>query len=221
MTSPKDSSFLDREKFFPAIRNLIFGGHMKQSQVDGISLILDTWEASDFDDLRWLAYMLGTTYHETAATMQPIHEYGSVAYFTSMYDVNGRRPSVAKSMGNTAPGDGAKYCGRGFVQLTWKINYQHAGELLGVDLVNQPDLAMQPDIAAKIMFEGMTKEKIVFEDHSHVGDGQADFNFTGRTLEQYFNDDTEDWVNARRIINGTDHAVMIADTAKKFYEALS
>lgn len=72
----------------------------------------------------------------------------------------------------------------------------------------------RPDVAAKIMFGGMTAAEIVFEDKA------SDFSFTGKTLEDYFNETTEDWINARRIINGTDHAVMIAETAKDFYAAL-
>lgn len=213
-----DGKKIDRAKLFPLIRNNVFHGHFKQSQVDGINIILDEWDLSKFSDLRWLAYMLGTDYHETGATMQPIHEYGDVAYFMRMYDVNGRRPDTARKMGNINPGDGPKYCGRGFVQLTWQINYKRAGELLRVDLVNHPDLAMQPDIAAKIMFEGMTRADIIFED-STIGDGN--FSFTGRTLEDYFNATTEDYFNARRIINALDHAQMIADTARDFRAALA
>lgn len=211
------TAFVDREKLFAGIRRAVFNGRFSQKQVDGINHIVDAWDKSVFDDLRWLAYMLGTAYHETAATMRPIKEYGSVAYFTGMYDVRGRRPDTARKMGNTKPGDGARYCGRGYVQLTWKSNYAAAGKLLGIDLVANPDLAMDPDIAAKIMFEGMTRADIIFED-STTGDG--DFSFTGRTLEQYFHDTTEDWIGARRIINGTDHAAMIAATARLFNDAL-
>lgn len=206
-----------RAAFFPAVRNSVFHGHLDQSQVDGMNVILDTWDASKFDDLRWLAYMFGTAYHETGATMQPIHEYGSDAYFTRMYDVKGKRPGVAIQMGNNVPGDGIKYCGRGFVQLTWKINYQRAGVLLNLPLVEKPDLAMQPDIAAKIMFEGMTREDMIFEDKSS---GNPSFSFTGRTLEQFFRGLRADWIGARSIINGSDHAFMIAETAKDFFSAL-
>ena len=208
---------VNREKLFASVRHSVFGGRLRQAQVDGINIVLATWDASAFEDLRWLAYMLGTDYHETAATMQPIKEYGNVAYFTHLYDVRGKRPDVARRMGNTAPGDGPKYCGRGFVQLTWKNNYARAGELLGIDLVGQPDLAMKADVAAKIMFEGMTDAAIIFEDQASADPA---FSFTGKTLEDYFNGQTEDWINARRIINGTDHAVMIAETAKEFYGAL-
>ena len=55
----------------------MFNGLETYHQVDGMNYILDTWEdAPPSDDLRWLAYALATTYHETAATMLPIAEYG-------------------------------------------------------------------------------------------------------------------------------------------------
>lgn len=208
---------VNREKFFTSVRHTVFPGRLTQTQVDGMNAILDAWDKSAFDDLRWLAYMLGTAYHETAATMKPIREYGNYDYFERMYGPNGKRPNTARQMGNTNSGDGAKFCGRGYVQLTWANNYIRAGDIVGVDLVNNPDLAMQPDIAAKIMFAGMTDAVIVFENFHD----ENYFSFTGRTLEDYFNDTTEDWYNARRIINGTDHAAMIAETAKDFHAALA
>lgn len=210
---------INRAKFFNHVRGAVFHGHMTQKQVDGMNTILDAWESDKrMTDYRWLAYMLGTAYHETAATMQPIKEYGSTAYFTRNYDVMGRRPDVARRMGNTEPGDGPRYCGRGYDQLTWKINYLKGGQEIGLGtaLVENPDLAMEPGIAARLMFEGMTRRDIEYEDHTASGK----WTFTGRALEDYFNDTTEDWEGARRIINGTDHAAMIADTARDFYDAI-
>jgi putative chitinase len=207
---------IDAEHFFPSVRATVFH-KITQSQVDGMNIILAAWAETDFEDLNWLAYMLGTAYHETGATMQPIRERGGPDYFRVMYDVQGKRPAVARAMGNTHPGDGAKYCGRGFVQITWHNNYLKAGVLLGIDLVNNPDMAMVPEVAVKIMFEGMTRSDIVFENHQHTG---PDFNFTGRTLEDYFTRSRADWVGARHIINGSDHAAMIAATAQDFRAAL-
>jgi hypothetical protein len=198
---------IDRAAFFTAVRDNTFSGHLTQSQVDGMNTIIDAWEQSGFDDLRWLAYMLGTAYHETARTMQPIHEFGGDAYFTRMYDITGERPEMAQQMGNTESGDGIKYCGRGFVQLTWKNNYQKMGAVLGQDLVGNPDLAMQPAIASKIMIVGMTA--------THLAN-----TFSGVNLQRYFNDSSDDWVAARHIINGQDHAQEIADTAQDFGVAL-
>lgn len=199
---------IDREKFFDSVRKHLFNGTLSQSQVDGISIILDTWEESGLTDLRWLAYMLSTAFLETGRTMQPIREWGGDDYHTRLYDIMGDNPDRARSMGNTEPGDGIRYCGRGFVQLTWKSNYQKMSKFVGVNLVADPDAAMEPNIAAKVMFEGMTKGE------SSVGD------FTGVALENYFNDAKEDWVNARRIINGTDKAEEFAANGRKFHKAL-
>lgn len=191
---------LDREFFFSQIKKEKLFTTIKQNQLDGINYILDCWEKSGLRDLRWLAYMLATAYHETAYTMQPIEEYGK----------GKGRPYGAKIKMN-----GSKYThpdkiyyGRGYVQLTWYENYDKMGRILGVDLLHKPELALKQDIAAKIMLEGMTLGV------SAKGD------FTGKALEDYFNGKTEDWVNARRIINGKDKAEKIAAEGKKFYASL-
>lgn len=94
--------------------------------------------------------------------------------------------------------------GRGYVQLTWEANYrkfrQRVLDLFGADIIAKPDDAMRPDVAAFIMFAGM------------IG-GE----FTGKKLADYFNDSKTDWLNARRIINGTDRAAEIAAISKQFY----
>ena len=73
------------------------------------------------------------------------------------------------------------------------------GRLLGVNLLKNPELALEPKIAAKIMVEGMTRGS------SSVGD------FTGKCLEQFFTPTLENPKGARTIINGTDKAKEIAD----------
>ena len=85
------------------------------------------------------------------------HESGN---FTHLEELGGKNylakydptvsPAKAKSLGNTQAGDGAKYKGRGFIQITGKANYASAGQALGMDLVNNPELAAKPDVAAKI-----------------------------------------------------------------------
>jgi predicted chitinase len=74
----------------------------------------------------------------------PINEYGGNSYFTKMYE--GR-----KDLGNTQPGDGARYHGRGYIQLTGRANYRAYGEKLGLPLERNPDLALRPDVAARIL----------------------------------------------------------------------
>jgi hypothetical protein len=196
---------INRQFFYEMVRAHPFGGKLSGSQVAGMNALLDTWEAEhDRKDDRWLAYMLATAFHETAMTMQPIRERGGAAYCNRLYGIDGDNPARAKKNGNTAAGDGFKYCGRGFVQLTWKNNYQLMCGPAGCDLVADPDAAMQTDVAAKVMFYGMEKGS-----------------FTGRKLVDYFNPDTADWTNARRIINGLDRAPLIASYGKAFYAAIS
>jgi hypothetical protein len=197
---------IDRGKLFSSIRVSVFGGRFEQPQVDGINFILDAWEASNSTDLRWLGYMLGTTYAETAHTMQPVHEYGGDAYFKRRYDIEGENPELARRLGNVNPGDGVKFAGRGFVQLTGRTNYEKMTRLTGIDLVGAPDRAMEPAVAAVIMIHGMT--------------GEPGDTFSGVNLQRYFNDTDEDWDGARRIINGSDHAAMIAGYAKAFHDGL-
>jgi len=94
-----------------------------------------------------LAQFLAQCAHETG-DFAHLEELGGNRYL-AQYDptVN---PAKAKALGNTQAGDGAKYKGRGFIQITGKANYTKAGQALGIDLVNNPDLAAKPDVAAKI-----------------------------------------------------------------------
>jgi len=196
----------NRKAFFQQIRNSLFH-RLSQSQVDGIGHLLTAWE-EDYSQhpLQFLAYCLATTYHETARTMQPIRERGGKSYFNRYDPVlanTASRRRRAKKHGNTMRGDGYKYRGRGDVQLTWGDNYYRAGQALGIDLVNNPDLALQPDIAAKIMYEGMINGW-----------------FTGKTLANYIKPKRTNYHDSRRIINGTDCAALIAGYAKEFEFAL-
>ncbi len=190
--------------FFDQLRTGILGPVLTAQEVDGCGAILHAMEDCG---LAYTAYALATAYHETASTMLPIREYGGSTYFTRMYDVGGARPQKAIAMGNTSPGDGPKYCGRGYVQLTWKNNYKLAGDKLGVDLVSYPDKAMEPDIAAKIMRIGM-------EDGWFTGRKFSSYlPFAGPAVRPQF-------IEARRIINGTDKSSQIADHAIAFQRAL-
>lgn len=181
---------IDRDKFFGRVRVNPFGNALHQGQVDGCNAILDAWEARhDMTDRRWLAYMLATAKWETAHTMQPIEEYG-----------RGR----GRAYGELDAATGQTYYGRGYVQLTWKPNYAKMAALTGVDLVNHPELALEPKIAALIMFEGMKGGL-----------------FTGVGLGRYFSATADDPVNARRIINGSDKAEEIAAIHAAFLQGVA
>ncbi len=198
---------LNRKFFFDQVRLHLFDGRLRKSQVDGLTTLLDAWEAKHAaKDDRWLAYLLATAHHETDRTMQPISEYGGPKYFTRQYDPppGGLRPKVARELGNDAAGDGAKYHGRGYVQLTGKRNYGDWKRRLGEDLLANPELAKRTDIAARILIEGAIRGT-----------------FTGRKLGDYFGPGKEDWSNARRIINKLDKAELTKGYARKYYAALS
>jgi putative chitinase len=181
---------IDRDRFFAEARRAAFGGSMTQGQVDGCNAILDAWESrGDMTDRRWIAYMLATAKWETDRTMQPVEE----AYYL------GSRADGYRRTLRYFP-----YYGRGYVQLTWESNYRKLGALLGVDLLGHPELALDPKIAALVMFEGMKGGL-----------------FTGVGLPRYFNANIDAPVAARQIINGLDHAYDVAAIHRAFLEALS
>jgi len=167
---------IDRKRFFDGVRAGPFPGKLTAQQVDGLTRILDEWDRRKLSDLRFLAYMLATVYHETAHTMQPVREMGGERYLRSK-----------------------KYypwVGEGLVQVTWEANARKFGAKKPGDLLTWP-------IALVALFDGMLKGM-----------------FTGKKLADYFTKTTSDWRNARRIINGTDRADLIAGYAKQFHADL-
>lgn len=101
------------------------------------------------------AAIMAQCYVESAG-FTTLREYGSPDYFRK-YDPDRRKDAAAN--GNTQIGDGAKYKGRGFIQLTWKNNYQRAGKFIGQDLVSNPEAAEQKETAAKLALWYFQKER--------------------------------------------------------------
>lgn len=128
MTTETFGRALNRASFFATVRSAF--GPLKQGQVDGFNNILDEWERRGGGDDRHLAYMLTTVWHETAAAMQPVREYGGEAYLRSK-----------------------KYypwVGEGLVQVTWEENHRKFGATKPGQLLTWP-------IALKALFNGMNK----------------------------------------------------------------
>lgn len=204
--------------FFASIRaaDAVFAGRLTQEQVEGCQADLSA--GAGVLPLAWMAYCLATDYHESGHTMQPVRERGSgdkdgdgLDDYLERYDTG----KLAAALGNTpeADGDGVTYAGRGKVQLTGETNYAHATlrlRALGVlspadDLLTTPDLALRLDVATAILVHGMLEGW-----------------FTGKTLNAYLPSTAtlDQFANARRIVNGTDRAALIAGIAAAFQSAL-
>src|SRR5690348_7214115 len=111
----------DRKMFFERYR--VEFARLSQSQVDGLTAIFDALEADEtISDVRQLAYILATTKHECADRWQPIAEFAS-----------GKAYEGRRDLGNTQRGDGPRFKGRGYVQLTGRRNYAYFARRLGVD----------------------------------------------------------------------------------------
>jgi len=156
-------------------------------------------------DVRLVAYTLATIQWETANTFKPTTEVGTDEELEKRY---GPATATGRTFGNTEPGDGARYKGRGYLQLTGKRNYQRVNEILGfagtdTDLVKYPEKVMDPEIAYRVAGAMMSQGFV-----------------TGKKLGDFINNQNTDYANARKIINGLDHAEDIATSAKKFEQIL-
>ena len=135
-----------------------------------------------------VAYIDATVQWETAGTWQPVKE----AYWVNNAE------EWRKNNLRYYP-----WYGRGLVQLTWENNYRKYADILGMPLVDQPDLACEMDVALFVLCHGF-----------------ATGLFTGRKISDYiYTDEPKDFVNARRCINGTDKAQEIANIAMEYYNA--
>jgi putative chitinase len=177
--------------FFDRVR--LHFGPLSQAQVDGLNILL---KASQGLPLRHRAYILATAWHETGPEDSALHMTPRREIWGPTAAQNGYEGR--KDLGNTVPGDGKRFMGRGFVQLTGRANYRKAQILFGRDLIGEPDLALEPELAAAIMVAGMR-------------DGW----FTGKRMGDY-----SGFVSMRYVVNGNDKAALIAGYAEDFEDAL-
>lgn len=191
---------MHKEVLMQEVGRLLYGGKATKFHWLGIWCKLMAFEKVGVTDDRIKAYILATSYHETGGELVPMYERGQ-----------GR----GKPYGEKVRYDGRPYenpdqiyYGRGDVQLTWYENYERMGEILGIPLLENPELAMDTRTSALILVEGMTRG------FSGRGD------FTGLALEDFFNDRVNDPINARRVVNGRDQACRIAGYYEKFLAAI-
>jgi putative chitinase len=191
---------ISKKRFFEHYRKRF--GKLGSSQHVGLSHLLTFIDHDQYiSKVRWAAYMLATVKLECGDTWRPITERGPRHYF-DMYEPGTRR---GKSLGNTEPGDGYRYRGRGYVQITGRANYREMGKSLHVHLLSHPELALSPSISYRIMSLGMRKGK-----------------FTGRKLSTYIHahGGGREYYYARQIINGFDRAGDIESYAQKIESIL-
>ena len=156
---------------------------MSQPQVDGLKAILRSLDVHGVLDQEERAYVLATAYWETSRTMSPVRE----AFWLSE---KWRRNNLRYY----------PYYGRGHVQLTWKRNYEVFSKLLDIDLVNKPDLAMDPQTSAYVLVVGMKGGL---------------FSPAAGPLSKYLGA-ASNWLGARKTVNGSDRKADIAAIGKKF-----
>lgn len=195
----------DLPTLFAYLRRAPFGGRLTQLQVEGVERLIAAWDrnAPQPADERQLAYVLATIFHETGGRMQPVRETFATSDAQAIRRLDaamaaGRLPQVSK------PYWRAGWFGRGDVQTTHERNYRKVGEAIGVDLVADSGKLLNPDVSAKAAIVGMLQGLFV----------------PGHDLDRYFNPEREDPEGARRIINGTDKASLIAGYYRNFLDSL-
>jgi hypothetical protein len=186
---------INRKQTYASI-NLNFG-KLSQKQVNGFEAIFDEWERLKLSDIRELSYVLSTVWHETNKTMQPIEEYGK---------------GKGKKYGQRRWYNGKFYTdishiffGRGHTQNTWRDIYLKLSQVnkQGWDFVKDPDLLLQMAPSVWATFHAMTTGL-----------------YTSRKLDHYFNKTVNDPIGARKIINGKDKALHIAEIHYKFLKSI-
>jgi len=188
--SPYPANILSRFDLDRIVSSIPYS-HIRPYARTSIPLILTEATKAGIVDKGQLAYILATAFHES-------HLGRLMEEFASGWAYEWRR-----DLGNVQQGDGPKYKGRGFVQITGRRNYSDWSQRLGIDLINNPERTLEPEIAAKILVIG-----------------SRDGTFTGHKLEDHISGLKRDFYNARRIINGLDRATEIAAIALDFYRVL-
>jgi predicted chitinase len=178
---------------FDVLREELFGGSLSVIQVDSLNYLVQRCEEFVLTYPE-AAYVLATAYHETGYVQNGV-------MVRDMLPIKERGGEAYLRSKRYYP-----HVGMGYVQLTWLENKVRVGKLLGIDLVTDPNSLLDPDIASEIMIKGM-----VFGWFTGVG-------FHRKCPVYRYN--KASYVRARKIVNGTDKADLIAGYAMIFEKAL-
>lgn len=186
-------------------------GKLKPHVWQALSRLLDFLERDDWliyprPKLYHMSYLLATVKWETGHSFQPVREQsrGGHARYAQPILIHGLQRR--------------RYYGRGYVQLTWLRNYGRASAWTGINLVEQPELATDPEVAYMILSGGMRAGG--FNDTDPPLDKRRHSHDYGYGLDHYMKmlEDTKtpDYLNARHTVNGLDQAQEIAHLAEVF-----
>jgi hypothetical protein len=172
-------------------------GKLSQSQVIGFEAIFNMWGFLKLTDMRWLAYILATIWHETAKTMQPIEEFGK-----------GKGRKYGQRFwysGKIYTDILAIFYGRGHTQNTWRDIYLKLTLVnkKGWNFVKHPELLLQMEPSIWATFHAMITGL-----------------YTGQKLQDHFNSKVNNPTTARKIINGKDKAILISGYHYKFLKSI-
>lgn len=202
--SPNEIDMVDRKappassmpNDFPSVERIISDTGMPsaiaQFAKKNLPLVLNQCLADGVSDRGQIAYVFATAQHES--------HWGRFMMELS----DGTQYEGRADLGNTQRGDGPRYKGRGFVQITGRRNYTNWGRKLGIDLVGHPEKTSIPEVAAMILSRGM-----------------RDGSFTTLSLSDFIAGSRRDFVQARRIINSLDRARDIAPIAQDYFNAIT
>lgn len=168
------------------LRQLVFCDYDFTTRSGVIHAIISECKKQDIGLNSQIAYVLATVKRETGNLFQPVREGDWPGHIVS--DEYRRRHFRYYP-----------YYGRGYVQITWDYNYGEYSNKLGIDMVASPDLALAPQNALFILVDGF-KNGV----------------FAGHPISEYINEEKTDFINARRCINGLDHAQEIKEFADDF-----
>lgn len=223
-------AFVDKNGPFPPLAE-----ELTEQQAMGCRALIDEFQRQGLRDLRWLAAMLGHVFHETGGKMEPVSEdlteaakqpygvwvapAGDVVQY--LVEMTGRPSGIPVPVtrpieeGKTTLPKGetaVSYYGRGYLPrhtVSRRIYVWLSQD--GLDLASDPDVLLDPEIAARVVVDGMMKGR-----------------FSGMGLERFFateekplpNGLVSDWFATRMVLGGDEHADVIAATAKGFHKVL-